>query len=106
MSASSSSARQLLILLLVILAFLLKECFFAFGYYFNTRLGPTLDLFEKNQGWRSFNQIFYAKKTKIITVFGKERVVPRILSFLLVFESYQSPLPPYFLSFSHRFCIR
>ena len=100
MSASSSSARQLLILLLFLLAFLLKKSFFpdlfqvselalpyskesvnfiafAFGYYRLERLGSTLDLFEKNQGWRSFNQIFYANSNKLLSL---ERVVPRILS--------------------------
>lgn len=105
MSASSSPARQLQILLLFLLALIPKRNYLL-PSAITGWLGPTLDLFENNQGWRSFNQIFYASPTPFFTFFWKEGIQGTTLSFPLVLESYQSLLLPYFLSLSHRFCIR
>jgi hypothetical protein len=66
MSASSSSARQLQILLLFLLA-LIPKINYLLPSAITGWLGPTLDLFENNQGWRSFNQISYASPTPFLT---------------------------------------
>lgn len=53
---------------------------FAFGYYRLATLGPTLDLFENNQGGVHSIKSFMPAQTNL-TIFGKEGMQGTTLSF-------------------------